>query len=96
MPEGKYGKALIVRLECGDVVLERCSNWCGTTLNMAHAFMHVTGDKEWTVTITAKEMTSEDYDAMRKKFEREGTAEMLALSFAGDLEAAAAEIESGE
>jgi hypothetical protein len=70
----------VTRLECEGIVIERCSNWCETTMNLAHALMHVgKGHEGWRVTIEAREMTSEAYDAMRAKFEDESVAEMIAL-----------------
>lgn len=90
--EGLYDdrkRALVIRLEAGDTVIERCSNYCSTTLNLAHALMHAAIQKDWKITIEARAMTSEQYDAMRAKFEESATGEMMALQFEDALKEAA-------
>jgi hypothetical protein len=92
MSEGLYDdrkRALVIRLEAGDTVIERASNYCSTTLNLAHALMHAAIDKDWKITIEARAMESSEYDAIRAKFESEATGEMMALQFESALKAAA-------
>lgn len=88
-----YKPAIVTRLECGDAVIERCSNWHESALGLAHTLMHAgeSSGKDWKVTIEARQMEPEEFDAMRAKFQESALSELIALDFSKMLATTASE-----
>lgn len=92
----KTGRALVVRLESGGTVVERASNFCSSTLDHAHALLHAAKDLDFKITIEARHLSGEEYDAIRATYHDGAMGELIAMQVAPALFEAAFSAEQPE